>query len=336
MSVRLFASALVLLFAGLPSGTASAQVAAEVDGEKISVDAVTHAAGQPLAKVEEQAYSLKQQKLNQLIGDRLLAHEADRRKISVDALVKAEITAKVAPVTAADIHALYEANKAQLPNPEAELKDQLQAYLANQRLAARRQEYVASLQSQASVKVYLQAPPPFRTEVTGTGPSRGAPEAPVTIVEFEDFQCPYCKQVIDTVEKVVARYGDKVRLVHRDFPLQSLHPASWKAHEAARCAEKQGKFWEYRALLYANAPAAGVEQLTSYAVQTKLDAPAFKKCLDSGEFTMAIQRDEEEGTRVGVEGTPAFFVNGRLLSGSQPEGEFSRLIDEELSKAARR
>ena len=135
---------------------------------------------------------------------------------------------------------------------------------------------------------------------------------------------------------VFARYKNKVRLVHRDFPLQPLHPASLEAHEAGRCAEEQGKFWEYRDLLYKNAPAAGPAQLVAYATQVGMSVSGFKKCLDTEKFKVVVQKDEEEGNRLGVQGTPAFFINGRSLSGAQPLSEFSRMIDEELERRAQR
>jgi protein-disulfide isomerase len=184
--------------------------------------------------------------------------------------------------------------------------------------------------------VYLDPPVPFRAHVGVDGPTRGAPDALVTLVEFEDFQCPFCKKAQETVQNVLARYKDKVKLVHRDFPLQPLHPASLKAHEAARCAEEQGKFWEYRDLLYKNAPAANSDQLTQYASQLAMNLPDFDKCVESEKFRGIVQKDEDEGDRLGVQGTPAFFLNGRLLSGAQPDAEFSRIIDEELNKRAQR
>jgi protein-disulfide isomerase len=313
------------------AGAAWAQVVAEVDGEKVTAADLQQAAGQALASLEQQAYRLKQQQLEQLIGERLIAHEADRRKLTVAALVELEITSKVPAATAEEVHALYEANKAQLPNSEAELKTQLENYLLAQKTAARRQAFVQSLQGGARVTVYLEAPAPFRAAIQGDGPSRGNTAAPVTIVEFEDFQCPYCKQVHQTVEKVLARYKDQIRIVHRDFPLETLHPAAWRTHEAARCAEEQGKFWEYRDLLYANAPAAAPEQLKGFAAQAGLDAASFGRCIDEARFKSRVQGDLSEGERLGVSGTPAFFINGRLLSGSQPESEFSRVIEEELA-----
>lgn len=313
-----------------PSGSPSV---AEVGGETITLQDLKQAAGAPLSRLEEQVYNLQQQKLQEMIADRLLAQEAHRRNISVEALTESEITHN-ATVTPEEIHNFYEANKNQLQKPEPEMQDQLRAYLLNQKLAARRKEFVATLQAQTKVAVHLEQPVPFRLEVKADGPSRGPAAAPVTIVEFEDFQCPFCKKVQATLDQVLARYGDKVRMVHHDFPLQSLHPASLKAHEAARCAEEQGKFWEFRTLLYTNAPAAGPEQLNSYATQAGLNVSSFKECVGSDKFAAVIKKDQSEGDRLGVDGTPAFFINGRLLSGSQPESEFSRIIDEELSKRA--
>lgn len=319
-------------------GQSEAQMAtaAEVDGERISLQDLREASGEPLARLEEQAYQLKQQKLEQMIGDRLLAREARRRNISLEALINAEVSSKAAEVTPEEIRNVYELNKNQLQKPESEVEGQLRTLLRDQKVAVRRQEFAKSLQANAKVSVYLETPPPFRANVGVDGPSRGAPAALVTIVVFEDFQCPFCRKAQDTLEQVLGRYKEKVRVVHRDFPLQPLHPASWKAHEAGRCAEEQGKFWEYRDLLYKNAPAAGPEQLSNYASQLGMNLPEFNKCLDSGKFKAVVQRDENEGERLGVQGTPAFFINGRLLSGAQPESEFSRMIDEELNKRAQR
>src|SRR5262249_30545548 len=152
-------------------------------------------------------------------------------------------------------------------------------------------------------------PPPFRSHLGLEGPSRGPADALVTIVEFEDFQCPFCKKAQDTLQHLLIRYKDKVRMVHRDFPLQPLHPASRKAHEAARCAEEQGKFWEYRDLLYKTTPGASPDQLNHYASEVGIDVAEFKQCLDSGKFGAIVQKDEDEGERLGVQGTPTFFIN---------------------------
>jgi len=155
------------------------------------------------------------------------------------------------------------------------------------------------------------------------------------MVKFEDFHCPYCKKAQPTVAQVLSKYEKKIRLVHRDFPIDSIHPAARKAHEAGRCANEQGKFWQYHDLLYANAPKAEAADLKSYAEEIGLDVPAFEKCVASGKFRDVVQKDVDEGNRLGVTGTPTFYINGRLLSGAQPFESFATIIDEEISRAAR-
>ena len=329
--------AIVLGFSvAFAQNTAETETVAEVDGEKISLQELKNAAGQSLATLEEQSYRLKRQKLEKMIEDKLLAQEAQRRKVSLESLIETEITSKTPEVSSAEIHSVYELNKAQFQKPESEVEGQLRSLLRDRKIEVRRQEFAKSLQSKSRISVYLSPPTPFRAEVEAEGPSYGPAGASVTIVAFEDFQCPFCKRAHETLQRVLLRYKDRVRLVHRDFPLQPLHPAAWKAHEAARCAEEQGKFWEFRDLLYKNAPAASPEQLNSYASQLGMTSADFKKCLDSGQFRAIVQKDEDDGKRLGVQGTPAFFINGRLLSGAQPESEFARLIDEELNKRAQR
>ncbi len=313
-----------------------AETVAEVDGDAISAQELMAASSAALARLEQQAYRVKQQKLQEMIEDRLLAHEARRRNVSVQSLIDNEITAKAGTVTPQEIHAVYELYEERLQKPESEVEGQLRSLILEQKLKARRHEFARSLEAKAKVSVYLEPPAPVRAVVGVDGPSRGAADAPVTIVEFEDFQCPVCRSSQRTLDQLLLRYKDKVRLVHRDFPLQSLHPAAWQSHEAGRCAEERGKFWEYRELLYKNPPATSAEQLTSYAAQLGLNASDFKKCLDSGKFKAVVQKEEDEANRLGVQGTPTFFVNGQLLLGAQTESEFERIIDQELNKRAQR
>jgi len=322
----------LLLSAMFGQSATQPAIVADVDGEKISSRDLNEASGEPLAKLDHQAYQLRQQKLQEMIDNRLLAREARHRNISLDALITAEVTSKAAEVTPQEIHRVYELNKTQLQRPESEVEGQLRTALHDQNVATRRHEFAKSLQANAKVTVFLEPPAPYRAVVGVNGPTRGAANAAVTIVAFEDFQCPFCKRAYETLQQVELKYPEKVRLVHRDFPLQPLHPASWKTHEAARCAEEQGKFWEYRDLLFKNPPATGPEQLTAYATQLGLNLPDFKKCVESEKFKAVVQKDEDEGDRLGIQGTPEFFINGRPFAGAQPESEFARVIDEELNK----
>ena len=306
---------------------------AELDGERIMAEEVEKALGAQLRKLEEQIYTLKRAKVEALIGERLLAREAARRGISVPALLDAEVTSKVGLVTEEEIEAFYRANKDRLRADEATAREQIRTYLQNQKLAARREAFLESLRSQARVVIHLTAPPTFRAEVSVAGaPFKGVTTAPVTIVKFEDFHCPFCQRTQETFAQLLARYGDRLKLVHRDFPIDTLHPEARRAHEAARCAHEQGKFWPYHDRLYANAPKASPEHLKAYAREVGLDLPAFEQCFTSRRYEAAVQQDVNEGNRLGVSGTPTFFINGRALSGAQPIEPFVQVIEEELSR----
>ena len=210
---------------------------AEVDGVAITAEEVEKALGAPLAKLQEQVYTMKRQKVEALIAERLVAKEAAKREISVQALLDAEMTPKVGLVTEQEIETYYQANKARLQGEEATVREQIRTQLQNQKLAAQRQAFLQSLRSQATVAVHLKAPPVFRAQVATDGAlAKGPATAPVTIVEFSDFHCPFCKRVVPTLAQLETQYGDKVKLVFRDYPIDQLHPQSRKAHEAARCA----------------------------------------------------------------------------------------------------
>jgi protein-disulfide isomerase len=308
--------------------------AAKVGDEVITLEEVERAVGAQLAKIEEQRYALLDDKLEQLIGDRLLAREAKRRGVSLEQLLKAEVYGKAADVTDAEVASFISQNRARLPQgDDADLKLKVWDYLRSQKVNERRQAYIQSLRAQGNVAVYLEAPEMARVPVSaGSGFVRGAKEAPVAIVEFSDFQCPYCKNVTSTVKQLMDKYPGKVKWVFRDFPIQTIHPAAPKAHEAARCAAEQGKFWEYHDLLFEKSPRQAPEELKQYAKDLKLDSATFAKCLDSGKEGAAVSRDVEDGTRLGVTGTPTFFINGRELVGNLPLTAFQKIIDSELAR----
>lgn len=326
---------LLLLGVGFPRAVLGAgEPLAVVDGETITAEEVEKPLAAQLSKLEEQVYDLKLQRVEALINEKLLSKEAAKRKITVQALLDAEVTAKVSLVTEQEIESFYQANKARIKGQESQVREQIRAYLQNQKLAVQREAFLQSLRSQAKVVINLKPPPVLRVDVKVDGaPFKGKASARVTIVEFTDFHCPFCKQVLPTLAQLESRYGDKVKIVFRDFPIDSLHPSARKGHEAARCANEQGKFWPYHDKLFANAPKASPENLKTYAQEVGLDVGAFEKCFSRGKYQAAVQKDIEEGTRAGVTGTPAFFINGRVISGAQPLESFVRVIDDELARA---
>jgi len=323
---------LLVSLACMSQTPAKSEAVAEVNGVTIKAEEIDKGIGMQIAKLEEQMYQLRQQKLEALIREKLLAEEAQKRGLSVQALLDAEVTAKVPQTTDQEIETFYQANKAQIKGEEAAVRQQIRSFLQNQKVSVQKETFAKSLRSQAKVTVYLKAPPVYRAEISVAGaPFKGPEAAPVTIVEVTDFHCPYCKQVQPTINEILSKYGDKVKLVFHDFPLDQLHPNARKAAEAARCANEQGKFWPYHDKLMAGGTDASPEKLKEYAKDVGLDAGTFEQCLASGKHRAEVQKDVDEGTRLGVNGTPAFFINGRMLSGAQPVAAFAKVIEEELS-----
>ena len=317
--------------ANAPSATASPDVVATVDGQSITAADLEETTAASVAKLEEQVYQIKRDRLDELIADRLLAAEAKRRGITVDALVSQEVTSKVSPVTDDDVAKFVAANRSRIQGDPAALAPRIKAYLGDQQLTARREAFIGSLRSKAAVDVLLKAPPAKRFAVKTEGfPTRGNGSAPVTIVEFSDFHCPFCRAAQPTLSALLSKYPDKVRIVYRHFPLDSLHPEARQASEAAWCAEQQNKFWQYHDRLYANGPDGSTPTLERIATEAGLDAGRFNSCLSGTDAKAAVQRDVDEGVRFGVDGTPGFFVNGRMLSGNQPMQTFVTMIDDEL------
>jgi len=167
--------------------------------------------------------------------------------------------------------------------------------------------------------------------------SKGSADAPVTIVEFSEYQCPFCKRFVDeTYGKIFEEYGDQIHYVFRDYPLP-FHPNAQKASEAAECAGDQGKYFEYHDLLFENQEEWSEENdapvfFKKYAADLNLNTTGFDSCLDEGQFEEEVKKDFADGEAAGVQGTPSFFINGRLLVGAQPFEAFQQIIDEELAK----
>jgi protein-disulfide isomerase len=317
-----------------PSPVAKGEVLADVDGVPITKEEIEKALAVQLSKLEEQIYTLKQRRLDAMIVERLIAKEAAKRGVSETALLDAEVTSKVGLVTEQEVDAFYQANNV-VKDDDTTRREQVRSRLQGQKLAAQREAFVKALRSQAKVAVYLTPPPVQRIQVNVDGaPLVGASVAPVTIVEFSDFHCPFCQRAEDTIAQILSRYGDRVRLIWRDYPIDNLHPQARKAHEAARCASDQGKFWPYHKALFAGPPKQP-DQLPAVAQETGLDMASFTACVASGKHQAAVQKDVEEGKRLEVTGTPTFFINGRVLTGAQPLEAFVRVIDDELARSGR-
>lgn len=303
---------------------------ATVDGEPVFENELN--IGPQLHQLEQQAYQVRLQAIEQAVSRKLLEKAAAVRKLSVEEFLQQEVDSKIADPSAAEVEAFYLGQRDRLRQPLEAVRDQLARNLKSLRISEARQKFVESLRAKSTVAILLE-PPRLAVEI-GNAPRRGRVDAPVTIVEFSDYQCPYCKRVTPTIREILARYGDRVSFVFKDLPL-AIHPQAQKAAEAARCAGDQGRYWDYHDALFAT-PALQDGVYGDLARSLKLDVAQFETCLASGRHRAAVQADARQAQELGITGTPGFLINGILLSGAQPLEAFTRIIDSELARAAQR
>ncbi len=276
-----------------------------------------------------QEYDVRSKALENLINQKLLEAEAKKKSIPTEKVLEQEVDAKVPEPTEAEVQALYIVQREQLKRSFDEIKPQLQQLLKQAKVQQARQDYYKRLREQAGVAILLQKP---RVEVA-YDPTRlrGNPKAQLVILEFADFQCPYCQSVEPTLKSVLAKYDGRVSLAYRDLPLRDIHPQAQLAAEAGRCAGEQGKFWEYHDLLFENQNKLDREGLVEHAHRLKLDEKQFDICLSSGKYKAQIEQDLQLGLRAGLTGTPGFIINGNLLTGNLPEDSFDKFIRDALA-----
>jgi protein-disulfide isomerase len=321
----------IVLALGLLPGLASAETVATVGKKTIDRAEVEKAVRSQLVEVENQRYAALKAGIDELVAESLFEQEAAARGVTVEQLQQVEIVDKIQQPTPDQIKKVYEENKEQLGDATLEqVQEQIVQYLLRKTVQDRRQMVIDELKKKYPTKVVLK--PPVIEVGLGTIPPKGNPKAPVTIIEFSDYQCPFCKRAESTVQEVLKAYGpDKVRLVYRNFPLP-FHSDARPAAEAAGCAAEQGKFWEYHQKLM-EAKELNAESLKKLAGEVGIDKKKFDECVAAEKFKDAVEKDIEAGQEAGVNGTPAFFINGRMLDGAQPFDKFKEVIDEELASA---
>jgi len=317
--------------------------AAVVNGQTISMSEVEAKAADKLeqldlqrqqleARVDQERVNTLRSTLDEMVEDQMLTAEAKATGKTKDQLL-ADNT-KAPDIADAEVDAFYAQLQQQRPQglpPKDQIATQIKAHLQQQKQASAREDYMKTLRAKYKVETFIEEP---RIQVATDGqPAKGPATAPVTIVEFSDFECPFCSRVEPAIAQIEQKYGDKVRFVFRQFPLTSIHPHAQKAAEASLCANDQGKFWEMHDAMFGDQQKLEVADLKAKAGKIGLDQAKFDQCLDSGKFVQRIKDDTKAGTVAGVNGTPAFFINGRSLSGAQPYEALAQVIDEELAKA---
>ena len=288
-----------------------ARVLATVNGKNITSGDVEDALLPLVASVQEQVYVLRKQDVDTKVNDILLNQEAQKRGVTARAVIDAEVTNKVPVVTEAQAQDFYNKNKERINGDFAQLKYQIIQYLQEQEQERLTGALAERLRNGASVQTFITPPtPPAFNVATDDQPEKGNPNASVTVVEFTDYQCPSCAAAQPAVERLIKEYGDRVRFVVRDFPLQ-MHPDARKAAEAAEAAREQGKYWDFTSIMFRNQSALKPEQLKQYAQVLGLDRAKFDSALETGRFADKVDRDMLDGQKLGISGTPSFFVNGR-------------------------
>jgi predicted DsbA family dithiol-disulfide isomerase/Skp family chaperone for outer membrane proteins len=331
----------ILAVASVSAAQTAPQTAGVVNGQAITGDQVLKAAAADLQRLESsrpddstqrERLQILHKALDAIVEDRMIALEAARQQVTSQQIIDAEIESNVVVPSDKEVAAFYEKNKARIPGPRDEALPQLRRQMTEQSRTRFRDALMRRLKREYGFRSYLE---PLRTEVATMGhPSRGPAAAPVTIVEFSDFECPFCYGLYPTLRMIEKNYADQVRIVYRQFPLNNIHPRAQKAAEASLCAHDQGRFWEMHDSLFGFQEQLGVAALKQRAEELKLDTAAFNTCLDSGEKIDAIKADMADAAKAGVTGTPTFFVNGRMMLGNQPYAEIRTIVEDELQRAA--
>jgi protein-disulfide isomerase len=321
--------------AKLPETTPTTVVASWKGGEITFGEVDTEIHGQ-LVKMEieylKERHNLVQGTIDKKLNQTLLENEVKARGLpNIEALIDAEITKKFENIPEADIKAFYQQNEKRFGGKSYdEVKDKAAKILADTKKREAMMAFIDGLRTKSEVKLALAAPEMPRMDVSVDDDAiRGHKDAKVTIVEFADFQCPYCSKVLPTMKELLTEYDGKVRWVYRDYALP-FHKRAVPAAIAAECAKRQGKFWEMHDIIMENQRTIEDADLERMAGQIALNLSDWKACLNDPSAADEVQKDQKAAQDLGVTGTPAFFINGILLSGAVPKDQFKAAIDKEL------
>lgn len=307
-----------------------------VFGKVVSFDQLTSVEKMKLFEAESKRFEILQEIMADRYVNQFMENYKSSQKLDSVAAAKKEYLAKNTTVPDAKIEEIYQRAK---DNPglanlsEQEKRARIREYLEGQFQQQAMQQLVMDARQKGDLAITLPAPQEPIVEVDdGGNPALGPKDAPVQIIELAEYQCPFCGRMVPTLQKMMKKYDGKVRWVFRDFPLLQMHPEAMPAAVAANCAGRQGKYWEMHNVLFENSDKLTSELYTKIAGDIGLDMAKFQECQKSGKEEEEIMADLELGSNLGVNGTPAYFINGRKLSGMLPEERLFQVIDEELAK----
>ncbi len=310
------------------TGEKPLQVVARVSGADLTLSDLQQFEGGKLLQAEFQYYLNERKALEELIDNRLLADEARKKGIPLEQLLETEVYKNVKDPTEDQLEVYYEGLDTQ--DSFQSVHDDVLQHIRELRRGKARAAYVEQLRKQAEIHIEL-LPPSAQVDIAKAY-ARGSASAPVVLVEFADYQCPYCQKVNTQIQQLKKEYGDKLTVVYKDFPLP-MHHGSEKAAEASRCAGEQGKFWEYHDVLFYS-KLTELDALKEHARVLKLDGDRFDTCLDSGAEAAAVKKDLDEAKSLGLTGTPSFFVNGHFFSGVVDYAALKDIVNQQLNLLA--
>lgn len=314
-----------------------AQVVARVVGGDVTLGQLDALAQSEIARArtayDKALYEARKARLDALVDERVIEAEAKKRGVTAEALLQAEVDAKVAEPDEGQLQAFYNDYQDRMGGASfPDIKDRIKEFLVGESRRTRHGELVAELRKAHGVTVMLE---PVRVAVDASGPVRGKADAPIKVVVFADFECPYCSQTAPTLDKLEEAYRGDVQIVYRHYPL-SFHPNATPAAEAASCAGEQKRFWDVHDGIFGGR--VGLDPATIRGFLAGLDgfdATAWDACMAAGRGKKAVEADLAAGERAGVDGTPAFFVNGIMLGGARPYEDFEALVKDELARLKR-
>jgi protein-disulfide isomerase len=315
----------VLLVTAAAAGAQQSDVVAQIGGEKITRQQLAESESASLLQARYEFYQAENRALDGMINNRLLEAEAKRQNLTVEELLKKEVDSKIADLTDDQVRFVYEVMGSNEPFESMRVK--IRDSVRQQKIKKARVAYMESVREKANVVVLL-APPRADFQI-GDAPRLGPADAPVQLVEFADYECPYCIKEQPEIKKLKDEFGDKISFVYKDYPL-NMHARAQKAAEAARCARSQNKFWEYHDQLFATKQIE-VPQLKQLAASLGLDTAKFNACLDSDQQAAAVKKDAAEAQKTGLQATPSFFLNGHFFTGALPYEDLRKMVLRELA-----
>jgi protein-disulfide isomerase len=323
-------AALSLLMSAGALAQSDSTVVAEVGGQKVTMAELEQEESQKLLAAHYTYYQAETKALEELIDKRLLEQKAKAEGLTYEQLINRDIRSQVKDPSEDQMKVYYEGLDTEQPYEavRGKILDKIRDVRLNHLTAA----YVRALRAETPVFIGL-APPQVSVETNNAAATIG-PKAPaVTLVEFADYECPYCQKVASDLKKLQADMGDKVELIYKDFPLP-MHKNAEKAAEAGRCAAKQGKFWDLHDEMF-RTHSLETDQIKEQASKLGVNQAEFDKCLDSGSEASAVDQDRKEGIKLGITGTPSFFINGHFLSGALDYASLKKVVDQQIAEAGR-